>query len=207
MSTYACPDTPLWQLIYNGGCLLKEAIDNHNKAFSNLLSHEEKILKASKILIKCLLSGGKIITCGNGGSAAESQHFTAELVGRYKNKRAALASICLNADTAVLTSIANDFDYENIFSRQLESIASKNDVVVLFSTSGRSKNLLNAFKFCKKNGIETISFLGGDGGSLGKLCKNSVVVSSTFTSCIQEVHLFLIHFLCDNIEMALTNAK
>jgi D-sedoheptulose 7-phosphate isomerase len=149
-----------------------------------------------------LSDGGKVITCGNGGSACTASHLTEELLGKFQKTRPPLASICLNSDSPTLTCISNDFLYNYVFSRQLEALGKKNDVLIVFSTSGNSINIINALTMAQNLGITTISFLGKDGG----LCHDpsysdySIVVKSQNSARIQEVHEFFMHSLLELIE-------
>jgi len=150
-----------------------------------------------------LKEGGALFWCGNGGSAADSQHLAAELVGRFKKDRKALRSIALTTDTSVLTCVANDYSYEDIFSRQLEALASGGDVLVAISTSGSSENVLQALKVAKKLGVKTIALLGKDGGQAKALVDLAIVIPSDSTARIQEAHILIGHILCDLIEQEL----
>lgn len=142
------------------------------------------LLKHSLVCVSCLVSGGKIFICGNGGSAGQAQHFAAELVGRYKHERQALASIALTTDTSAITAIGNDYGFENIFSRQLEALAQEGDVLIALSTSGKSKNVNKAIEWCNQNGVDVIE--------LERIGKD--------TPEIQENHLRMLHRLAELIE-------
>lgn len=145
-------------------------------------------------------SGGKIITCGNGGSAATASHLTEELLGKYKHKRRPIASICLNSDGPALTCIANDFSFNHVFKRQLEALGDPKDVFVVFSTSGRSMNVLEAVTEASSRGIMTVGFLGGDGGSVWRGCTHPIIVKSGNSARIQEIHDFIMHGMLEYIE-------
>lgn len=163
-------------------------------------SFQENVLKISNICIDSLKSGGKIIFCGNGGSAADSQHLAAELVSRFNFDRPALAAIALTTDTSALTAIGNDYGYERVFSRQLEAIGRDGDVLFGFSTSGRSKNILLAFEQAKKMNIKTIGMLGIDGRDIGKIADKQINIPSSYTPKIQEGHICIGHIICGVIE-------
>ncbi|MBT3566490.1 MAG: SIS domain-containing protein [Porticoccus sp.] len=163
----------------------------------------ELILIASKVLAQSLLNGGTVFWCGNGGSASDSQHMAAELVGRFKRNRRPLRSMALNADTSVLTCVANDFSYENIFSRQLEAHGRSGDILVGISTSGQSENILKALKTAKDMGIATIGLLGKGGGDALVQVDHALVVPSDTTARIQESHILIGHILCELIEIEL----
>lgn len=145
-------------------------------------------------------SGGKIFWCGNGGSAADSQHLAAELVGRFRRERRAIASIALTTDTSILTAIANDYDFKHIFSRQLESLAAPGDLIVGISTSGNSNNVVAAFQTAHARGLVTVAFTGEGGGKIGQLAHHLLAVPSRDTARIQEIHILAGHMLCDWVE-------
>lgn len=161
---------------------------------------QENVLKIVNICIDSLNSGGKIIFCGNGGSAADSQHLAAELVSRFNFDRPALAAIALTTDTSALTAIGNDYGYERVFSRQLEAIGRQGDVLFGFSTSGRSKNILLAFQQAKKMNIKTVGMLGIDGRDIGKIADEQINIPSSYTPKIQEGHICIGHIICGVIE-------
>lgn len=158
------------------------------------------IIDAANILIDCLKKGGKVILCGNGGSASDSQHIAAELVGRFKKERAGMAAIALTTNTSILTAVANDYNYDVVFSRQVEALGRKNDVLIGISTSGKAKNVAMAVKAAKKMGIKTIALTGGDGGELAKLVDVPIIVKSAVTARIQEAHITIGHIICEQIE-------
>lgn len=165
--------------------------------------NREKFGLCSNIFANALKDGNTIFWCGNGGSAAESSHLAVELIGRYKNNRRPLASISLNSDSTALTCIANDFGYEEIFARQLEGLAKKGDVLVVLSTSGKSKNILKALLKAKEIGVTSIALLGKDGGDAVLIADHSIVVDSIETARIQEIHLLIGHTFCEFAEMDL----
>lgn len=160
----------------------------------------KKIEKSSGIISKSLKSGGTVFWCGNGGSAADSQHIAAEFVGRFKKDRKPLRSIALTTDTSILTCISNDYNFDKIFSRQLQAIGRKGDVLVVITTSGDSKNIKEALIQAKKMKIKTIGLLGKGGGK----CKNYVdiplIVPSNQTARIQEMHILIEHLFCELVE-------
>jgi len=172
--------------------------------FLDTLAELQSVLEASKSLagpieetaravISVLLVGGKILTCGNGGSAADALHLSEELVGRYKADRRSLPAICLNADGTVLTCIANDYGYEQVFARQISGLGAAGDVLVAFSTSGHSPNVLAALRRARKLGITTILLTGKDGGPASKVSDHALIVPSPVTARIQEVHTLILH--------------
>ena len=144
--------------------------------------------------------GGKILIMGNGGSAADSQHIAAEIVGRYKRDRRGLPAIALSTDTSILTSVANDYGYEHIFTRQIQALCRPEDAVIGITTSGNSQNVVNAIIEANAIGASTIGLTGGTGGKLVDLCKFNLVVPSSDTPRIQEMHIFIGHSLCDMLE-------
>ena len=180
--------------------IIKKELDDHIYSTKLLYELIPNIYSVSEILISKLNSNNKILICGNGGSAADSQHFSSELIGRFEKSRKSLAAISLCTDTSAITSISNDFSYEEIFSRQIEGIGSEGDVLIVISTSGKSKNLLKAVNKAKNKGIESIGLLGRDGGDLIKEVTYAINVSSQRTSRIQEMHSLIIHIICGLIE-------
>jgi D-sedoheptulose 7-phosphate isomerase len=170
---------------------------------TELAKHGVKgIVQAASVIVACLRMGGKLIAFGNGGSAADAQHLTAELVGRYRADRRALAAISLTTDSSALTSISNDFGFENIFSRQLEAIGRRGDVVLAISTSGNSPNVLRAVELANTVGITTIGLTGRSGGKLRDCVDICLSVPSDSTPRIQEAHSLIIHILSGIVENA-----
>ncbi len=160
------------------------------------------IEEASKLMVSTLKSGSKILLCGNGGSASDAQHIAAELTGRYKSERKGLAGIALNTDTSALTAIANDYGYDKVFSRQVEALANKGDLLIGISTSGNSQNIISAFKTAKELECNTLGFSGRDGGAMSSICDLNVVVPSSDTPRIQEMHILIGHILCQAVDDA-----
>ena len=166
------------------------------------LELSEKIVELSEILIYCLKKGGKILLCGNGGSAADAQHIAGELVVRLKSssKRKALPAIALTVNSSVLTAAANDFGFEKVFSRQVEALGKRGDCLLAFSTSGESSNINLAIKTARKIGMKTLALSGKDGGEMSRIADFSIIVPSSETQRIQEVHILIGHIICDLIE-------
>lgn len=165
------------------------------------LALSEQTLKAAGAIVDCLIQGGKVMVCGNGGSAADSQHFAGELVGRFKQPgRSGLPVMALTADTAFLTAWANDVDYEDVFARQVEAFGHPGDLLVGLSTTGRSRNLIKAFAVARRRKISCLALLGGDGGELGRLADLALIVPSRNTPRVQEVQLLILHLLCELVE-------
>lgn len=183
--------------------LIKKHIFEHMAIADSMSNLDESIQKTANLLIKCLKNEGTIFWCGNGGSASDSQHLAGELVGRFVDERKPLKSIALTADSAVMTCIVNDYGYEHIFSRQIEALGSKGDVLVGITTSGNSKNVLNAFEVAKQKEVTTIGLLGKGGGRAASLAKRSIIVPSESTARVQEMHILIGHILCDLIEEGL----
>jgi D-sedoheptulose 7-phosphate isomerase len=163
----------------------------------------EVVLRVGRVLSACLKGGGKILVFGNGGSAADAQHLAGELVGRYLVDRRALPAVALVTDPSILTAVANDLGFEEIFRRQVEAHGRPGDVAVGISTSGRSKNVLAALEWAKAHGLVTVGLTGGGGGALAGLVDHLVDVPSTETPRIQEVHGLVVHLLCQIVEQEL----
>lgn len=179
---------------------LKESIENHKKVIENLTNQSDKILDIIKIAKYTLLNKNKILFCGNGGSAADSQHLAAEFTGRFISKKQPLPAIALTTDTSAITAIGNDFSFDEIFSRQVNALGAKGDLLFAISTSGNSTNVLKAVEESKKIGIKSIGLLGNDGGKLAEICDYSVVIKSNITSRIQEGHIFIGHLVCESVD-------
>ncbi len=176
---------------------IDELSNNLDSLKENLFVEIEQTVHYIK---KSLNSGGKIIFFGNGGSASDSQHLCAEFVGRYKKNRNPLAAISLNTDTSILTAVANDMGYEKVFERQVQALANKEDLLFAISTSGKSKNVINAVLAGKKKGIKIISLTGRNDSELSSLSDISIKVPSDKVNHIQEMHILIGHFICEMIE-------
>jgi D-sedoheptulose 7-phosphate isomerase len=176
------------------------AIADHLSVVNQLPELYPHVEVIATIMRECIRNGGKVMWVGNGGSAADSQHLAAEIVGRYKRERAGMASIALTTDSSILTSVGNDYGFNHIFSRQVEAIGKPGDVLVGISTSGNSANIIGAIETGKKTGLITVGFLGNDGGKLKALCDHSLVVPSPDTARVQEAHILIGHILCELIE-------
>ncbi len=163
----------------------------------------EEIQKAIEIIKSSLNNGGKLLLMGNGGSAGDAQHIAAELIGRYKKERKSVSAIALTVDTSILTAIGNDYGYDHVFSRQVEGLAQKEDVVLGISTSGNSKNVIRAIQTAKNIGTKTIGLLGNQGGEVKDIVDLAIVVPSTDTARIQEVHITIGHIICEILEQNL----
>lgn len=178
-----------------------ETLRELSDVLSACASLDNAVSRAQSAILDCLKNGGKLLTCGNGGSAADALHLAEELVGRYKSNRRALPAVCLNADVTALTCIGNDFGYEWVFSRQVEALAYPGDVLVGFSTSGRSANVLAAFRRAREIGVSTIFVGGKDGGQTRGVCDHEIIVPSFVTARIQEIHTVVLHQWLEAIEM------
>lgn len=184
-----------------------EALEEHRKVSETLLADfAESIEEASRRIIAAYRAGGKILVMGNGGSAADSQHFAAELVGRYKRERRALPAIALTTDTSALTAIANDYGYKEVFARQVKAHARPGDIVVGISTSGNSENICLAFEAARSAGATTIALGGGTGGRMKTMADLSIIAPSSNTPRIQEAHITIIHIICDLVEADMARA-
>ena len=161
-----------------------------------------QIARAGEALARALKNGKKVLSCGNGGSAADSQHFAAEMVGRFERERPALAAVALSTDSSILTAIGNDYGFERVFSRQIEALGRVGDVAFGISTSGRSPNVVHGLKAARARGLKTIALTGRDGGEVGTAAEIHVNVPSASTARAQEVHRTLLHVICDLVESA-----
>jgi len=179
---------------------IKKIMIDSSNVILNSINLSEKIEEAVNEIIKCFKRGNKIIVFGNGGSAADAQHIVAEFIGRFQKERKSLPAISLTTDSSIITSLANDYSYNIVFSRQCESLVAKGDVVIGISTSGKSKNVEEGIKAAKKKGAITIGLLGGDGGTIKNNVDISIVVPSTNTARIQEAHRVIYHIICDIVE-------
>ena len=177
---------------------------NHQKiADLTLKKHHKNIFASSDILSNCIKSKGTVFWCGNGGSASDSLHLSAELVGRLNKNRRPLASISLSGNPSTITCISNDFGYDKVFSRQIQALGKKNDVLVAISTSGNSLNIIDAIKMAKKKNMKVISFLGKGGGRSKNLANINITIPSNSTARIQEMHILIGHIICDLTEKKL----
>jgi D-sedoheptulose 7-phosphate isomerase len=176
-------------------------LDSASACIQTLRDLQPEFRKAVSVLAECLSSGGKILACGNGGSAAESAHFATELLCRFEKDRPSLAALNLTADGSFLTATGNDYEFISIFARQIDGLARKGDVLVVFTTSGNSKNILEALRSARTRGMRTIALLGRDGGAAKELSEIALIVPSQITSHIQEAHQVLLHCLCAEVEV------
>lgn len=183
-------------------------LKEHRTALERVTSElAPEIVRAANQLVRAVTSGGQVLICGNGGSAADAQHFAAELVGRFRRERQALPAVALTTDTSALTAIGNDYGFTYIFSRQVEALASRGDVLVGISTSGHSSNVLEAVRAARDRGCTTIGLLGRDGGTIAAEVDLALVVPAEATSHVQEAHIVIIHLLCELVERAVIPAQ
>jgi D-sedoheptulose 7-phosphate isomerase len=180
--------------------MLTECLKNHIEVAKKMEKLLPDIVNAADLCLTSLKDGGKILLCGNGGSAADSQHIAAELSGRFKKERKALAGIALTTDTSALTAIGNDYGFEYVFSRQVEALAKEEDTLIAISTSGNSKNVINAIAVAKKIGCKIITLTGKDGGKMKNLGDVNIVIPSNDTPRIQEMHIMVGHMICALID-------
>lgn len=177
---------------------IDDEISAHFKAFEGL--DKTSISKSASLLGTIFKQGGKVLICGNGGSAGDSQHFSAELVGRFKTERKALPAIALSTDTSTLTAVGNDYGFERVFARQVEALGKAGDALVAISTSGNSQNVLEAIKAARKKSMAVVSLSGHKGGKMAELSDINVNIKSSDTARIQELHIFVIHCICGMLD-------
>ena len=185
--------------------IISSHIQEHKKVLNSVNDEIiRKIEDISNILVNSLSKGNTIFWCGNGGSAGDSQHLAAELIGRYKDDRKPLKSIALTTDSSAITCISNDYSYEKVFERQIEGLGIKGDVLIGISTSGNSMNVVNALKKCSEIGVTSICLLGKDGGFAKSIADHSIIIESNSTARIQEMHIMIGQIFCDLIEHGLS---
>ena len=179
---------------------LKGEHDAHMAMFNALEPLFPLISDVGIAMQNCIANSGKILIMGNGGSAADSQHIAAEIVGRFKKERKGLPAIALTTDTSIITSVGNDYGYHYIFARQVEALCRPEDLVIGITTSGNSANVVNAIEAANAIGATTVGLTGGTGGKLNALCNYNIVIPSNVTARIQEAHIFVGHSLCEILE-------
>lgn len=183
--------TRIAQAVNDSICLKSDLLSESGVTF---------ISQVSQLIISSISKGGKILICGNGGSAADAQHFAAEFVGRFISDRKALPAIALTTDTSILTAVGNDYNFDSVFMRQVDALCNPIDILIGISTSGNSKNVIEAFKCAKSKGCQTVGLLGNSGGLCIRYADYSYVVSSNESARIQEVHLLIEHLICEFVE-------
>lgn len=182
--------------------MFKTYLEERKETLGAMEGLSARVADVAEHLIKRLVAGGRILTCGNGGSAAEAQHFSTELVGRFKSNRRSLPAVSLNADGSSMTCIVNDFGADAIFTRQLEGLARPGDVLTVFSSSGNSSNIVAVLEAARGMDIDSIAFLGKGGGRCAGLARHELIIPAASTAVVQEMHLLLIHYICEHIELA-----
>jgi D-sedoheptulose 7-phosphate isomerase len=185
----------------NTSQMLQRAIGDHMAVIQALSSQAAILESIAAEMTRAICAGNKILWCGNGGSAADSQHMAAELVGRFRRERRGFASIALTTDTSILTAVGNDYGYEKVFQRQVEALCVKGDVLVGLSTSGNSRNVCAAIEAAREAGAFTVAFTGESGGAMARLAEVVLRIASNDTARIQEAHILCGHVLCDSIEL------
>jgi len=185
-----------------------ETIETHKKMTAELQkSGLETIVSIAQAITKALEQNGTVYLCGNGGSAADAQHIAGELVGRFKRERKALAAVALSTDTSIITSIANDYAYENVFARQVEALVREGDILWAFSTSGTSANIIAAAQSAKKKGVLVIAFTGTNNSKLEQIADICFCADAESTARSQEIHQLAYHIICDLVEQSFVNSK
>lgn len=182
------------------GALIRAALS----AIAALEPQAHAIAQVARLCAHAVTSGRTLFTGGNGGSAAQAMHLAEELVGRFRNDRAPLPAICLNADPTAITCIANDFGFDQVFARPLRALGKAGDVLVVFSTSGKSANIIEALQAARAQGVVTIGLLGKGGGSAAALCDHAIIVDHNASERIQEAHQVILHIICEACERAAT---
>jgi D-sedoheptulose 7-phosphate isomerase len=183
--------------------LYAQALRDHLDTMLGVEALAAPVQRAADLMARTLREGGKLMFCGNGGSAADSQHLAAEFIGRFVNDREPLAALALTTDTSTLTCVSNDYAFDRVFERQVIGLAKPGDCLIGISTSGNSANVLRAMEAARSRGVHCIGLLGRDGGALAPLCDPAIVVTATTTARIQEAHIFIGHMLCALVEEVL----
>ena len=183
--------------------MLNTMIDQHLHCMQRLKGAAPAIDAAGAAMLACLQDGGKLLICGNGGSASDAQHFAAEIIGRFERERPAFAAVALTTDTSILTAVGNDYGYRDVFARQVEGLGRPGDILIGISTSGHSENVSRAVVRARAMGLGTIGLLGRDGGVLKDQAERAIVVDLTTTARIQEAHIFILHYWAWQIEQGL----
>ena len=187
--------------------LFQASIDTKQQAMEVLAPHIEL---ASQVMVNALLNEGKMLSCGNGGSAGDAQHFVAELVGRFERERQSLAAVALSTDTSILTAVGNDYGFDYVFDKQVRALGQPGDILLAISTSGNSANVIKAIEAAHDNDLRVVALTGKGGGQIGEMLRDSDIhlcVPSDRTARIQEVHLLTLHCLCDGIDCLLLGVE
>ncbi len=186
---------------------IQKAFDDHSEAIEFLRESVELLKEMAELLIASLGAGGKVLIFGNGGSAADAQHISGELLGRFRRERRAFGAVALSTDTSTLTAIGNDYSFEEIFSRQVEGLIQPGDVAWGLTTSGNSANVVRALETAQKHGAKTIAFSGGEGGKVAEIADLCLAIPAKLTARIQEAHELAYHILCDLTEFTLADQR
>lgn len=187
--------------------MLDTMIDAHVRCLESLKSIAPALNKVGDTLLQCLLGGGKLMICGNGGSAGDAQHFAAEIIGRFEKERRGYPAVALSTDTSILTAVGNDYGFDEVFARQVDGLGRAGDVLIGISTSGNSANVIRAVKRAATLGVKTVGLLGRDGGILKDLVEQPIVVDNPATARVQEAHIFILHYWAWQIEGGLPAAR
>jgi len=188
-------------LLSENAGVIEKSLEQHIEVFQTILTSEINLIrKCAEMIIETLDNGGKILICGNGGSAADAQHIAAEFVGRYETERRALSAIALTTDTSTLTALANDYGFEQVFARQVEALGSAGDLLIALSTSGNSPNINTAVMSARRIGCKTIGLTGSEGKKLASLCDACILVPAKRTARIQEAHITIGHIWCEIVD-------
>ena len=179
---------------------VNDELEEHIKNSKSIYKLIPKINKLTNIILSAFKEEKKLLICGNGGSAADAQHFSSELIGKYEKERSSFPAIALTTDSSAITAISNDFGFNNVFSRQIEGLGKSGDILIVISTSGNSKNLVKAIETAKKKNITCLALLGKKGGLISEMVDLDIIISSNRTSRIQEMHGLIIHIICGLIE-------
>jgi D-sedoheptulose 7-phosphate isomerase len=175
-------------------------IDAHRQAVECVAALEDNLTATARLVAQTFANGGKVLVCGNGGSASDAQHFAAELTGRYQTDRPGYPAVALTTDTSALTSIGNDYGFEQVFSRQLQALSQPGDLLVAISTSGNSANVVRAVEYARGNDIKSVGLLGRDGGKLSSLVDIPLTINVDSTARVQEAHILMLHIICEAFE-------
>jgi D-sedoheptulose 7-phosphate isomerase len=192
------------QSSFNASSVFQRALEEHLEVIHLLLQQQGMLEQIARRIAESVVNGKKVLWCGNGGSAADSQHLAAELVGRFRRERRGIPSVALTTDTSILTAIGNDYGYDRIFARQVEALCCPGDVLVGISTSGNSANVCAAISEARNRGAYTIAFTGASGGAMAELAHTTLRIASNDTARIQEGHIVCGHMFCDWIELAVS---
>ena len=187
--------------------VFRQAIEEHLAVINSLRDQQALLQRIAEEMTGAILGGQKVLWCGNGGSAADSQHLAAELMGRFRRERCAIPSIALTTDTSILTAIGNDYGYERVFQRQVEALCTKGDVLVGISTSGSSKNVCAALRTARQIGAFTVAFTGQGGGEIAAIADIALRIPSKDTARIQEAHILCGHMICDWVERSVCQGQ